>query len=102
MKNLLGKGYRVSLVCSKKNVGLVKSLFKQVVPSSEFYETSGDSGSLVYNVPLDKVKELSNVFKLIDNKHETSPDDETEQTTTVNERKALLNLKLLVKDVGVS
>jgi ABC-type multidrug transport system ATPase subunit len=66
LKNLLGKGYRVSLVCERKNISLVKTLFKTVVPSSEFYETSGDSGSLVYNIPLDKVKELSNVFKLID------------------------------------
>ena len=64
----MGKGYRVSLVCNKQNISLVKSLFKIIVPSSEFYESSGDSGSLVYNIPLDKVRELSNVFKLIDNK----------------------------------
>ena len=68
LKNLLGKGYRVSLVCNKQHISLVKSLFKIIVPSSEFYESSGDSGSLVYNIPLDKVRELSNVFKLIDNK----------------------------------
>jgi hypothetical protein len=73
------------------------------VPSSEFYETSGDSGSLVYNVPLDKVRELSNVFKLIDSgqlKH--NPDEEGEYTTSVSERKAMINLRRLVKDVGVS
>ena len=64
----MGKGYRVSLVCNKQNISLVKGLFKIIVPSSEFYESSGDSGSLVYNIPLDKVRELSNVFKLIDNK----------------------------------
>jgi hypothetical protein len=64
----LGKGYRVSLVCNKQHISLVKGLFKIIVPSSEFYESSGDSGSLVYNIPLDKVRELSNVFKLIDNK----------------------------------
>ena len=64
----MGKGYRVSLVCNKQHISLVKSLFKIIVPSSEFYESSGDSGSLVYNIPLDKVRELSNVFKLIDNK----------------------------------
>lgn len=58
----------MSLVCNKQNISLVKSLFKIIVPSSEFYESSGDSGSLVYNIPLDKVRELSNVFKLIDNK----------------------------------
>ena len=64
----MGKGYRVSLVCNKQHISLVKGLFKIIVPSSEFYESSGDSGSLVYNIPLDKVRELSNVFKLIDNK----------------------------------
>jgi len=94
----LGKGYRVSLVCERKNISLVKTLFKTVVPSSEFYETSGDSGSLVYNIPLDKVKELSNVFKLIDSaqlKH-LNPDEETEQTVSINERKAMIKLRSLV------
>ena len=56
---------------------------------------------MVYNVPLDKVRELSTVFKLIDSGTST-PDDETEHTTTITERKALSNLKKLVKDVGVS
>jgi ABC-type multidrug transport system ATPase subunit len=102
LKNLLGKGYRVSLVCNKKHINLVKNLFKTVVPSSEFYESSGDSGSLLYNIPLDKVKELGSVFKLIDSKKKTSPDDEEEQTVSIHERKALINLKKLVKDVGVS
>lgn len=102
LKNLLGKGYRVNLICNKKHVNLVKNLFKTVVPSSEFYESSGDSGSLLYNIPLDKVKELGSVFKLIDSKKKTSPDDEEEQTVSIHERKALINLKKLVKDVGVS
>jgi len=104
LKNLLGKGYRVSLVCNQKDINHVKALFKSVVPSAEFYETSGDSGSLVYNIPLEKVRELSNVFKLIDNQSngEPTPDDEAEQTFSATERKALVNLKKLVKDVGVS
>lgn len=51
LKNLLGKGYRVNIVCNKKDVNTVKNLMKTVVPSSEFYPQSGDSGSLVYNVP---------------------------------------------------
>lgn len=75
---------------------------KTVVPSSEFYETSGDSGSLVYNVPLEKVKELGPVFKIIDKKTKHSPDEEEEHTISIHERKALINLKKLVKDVGVS
>jgi ABC-type multidrug transport system ATPase subunit len=56
LKNLLGKGYRVNIVCNKKDVSLVKTLFKKLVPSSEYYESSGDSGSLVFNVPLENVK----------------------------------------------
>jgi hypothetical protein len=64
----LGKGYRVNIVCNKKDVNTVKNLMKTVVPSSEFYTQSGDSGSLVYNVPLAKVKELGPVFKILDNK----------------------------------
>ncbi len=76
----------------------MKTLFKTVVPSSEFYETSGDSGSLVYNIPLDKVRELSNVFKLIDSGQlrQINPDDEGEQTVSVNERKAMIKLRALV------
>lgn len=66
-----------------------------IVPSSEFYESSGDSGSLIYNIPLDKVRELSNVFKLID---KITPDDEDEKT----ECEAINELRNLVKDVGVS
>ena len=71
------------------------------MPSSEFYESSGDSGSLVYNIPLDKVRELSNVFKLIDRNNKTSPDDEAEKTLSLAERDALISLRELVKDVGV-
>lgn len=66
LKNLLGKGYRVNILCNKRDVNNVKSLMKTVVPSCEFYESSGDSGSLVFNVPLAKVKELGPVFKMID------------------------------------
>ena len=103
LKNLVGKGYRVSIVCKKNDVNKVKALFQTVVPSSEFYDSSGDSGSLVYNVPIDKVRELSNVFKLIDSsKQQITPDDEAEQTVSLNERKALINLRKLIKDVGVS
>lgn len=85
-------------------MGHVKSLFKVLVPSAEFYETSGDSGSLVYNIPLDRVRELSTVFKLINSKENKAPtpDDEAEQTTSLSEREALITLRKLVKDVGVS
>jgi hypothetical protein len=102
LKNLYGKGYRVNIVCNKRDVHLVKSFMKTVVPSSEFQESSGDSGALVFTVPLAKVKELGSVFKIIDNKSKHSPDDEEEHTISIHERKALINLKKLVKDIGVS
>ena len=55
LKNMLGKGYRVSMICEKQNVGQVKMLMNQILPSSEFLESSGDSGSLVFNVPMSEV-----------------------------------------------
>eukprot|EP00349_Pseudokeronopsis_sp_Brazil_P004303 CAMPEP_0202958426 /NCGR_PEP_ID=MMETSP1396-20130829/2778_1 /ASSEMBLY_ACC=CAM_ASM_000872 /TAXON_ID= /ORGANISM="Pseudokeronopsis sp., Strain Brazil" /LENGTH=217 /DNA_ID=CAMNT_0049676499 /DNA_START=69 /DNA_END=722 /DNA_ORIENTATION=+ len=105
LKNSLGKGYRVTILCEKASVAAVKSCMRTVVPSSEFYEQSGEAGSLVYNVPLAKVKELGAIFRIIDRKRKllsNSPDDEEEQTTSMNERKALMNLRALVKDIGVS
>lgn len=75
---------------------------KTVVPSSEFYPQSGDSGSLVYNVPLAKVKELGPIFNIMDNKTKHNPDHEEEHTISIHERKALICLKKLVKDIGVS
>jgi ABC-type multidrug transport system ATPase subunit len=36
LKNMLGKGYRVGLVCDRKNIADVKRLMKQVVPSAEY------------------------------------------------------------------
>lgn len=75
---------------------------KTLLPSSEFFEGSGDSGSLCYYLPLTKVKELGAIFKVIDSKKDISPDEEEEQTTSKSERKVLTNLKKLIKDVGVS
>jgi len=76
---LLGKGYRINIVCDKSVVSTVKGYMKTIVPSSEFYQSSGDSGSLVYNVPLAKVKELGAIFRIIDNKNKlatVTPDEE--------------------------
>ncbi len=76
---MLGKGYRINIVCDKSVVSTVKGYMKTIVPSSEFYQSSGDSGSLVYNVPLAKVKELGAIFRIIDNKNKlatVTPDEE--------------------------
>lgn len=63
---MLGKGYRVSMVTEKHNVNQVKALMKEVVPSCEFLESSGDSGGMVFNLPINKVKELGAIFSIID------------------------------------
>jgi len=49
---MLGKGYRVSMISEKADVSQVKNLMHEILPSSEFLESSGDSGSLVFNVPM--------------------------------------------------
>lgn len=36
LKNMLGKGYRINMVCEKENVQKVKKLMKIVVPGSIF------------------------------------------------------------------
>ena len=66
LKNMLGKGYRVSMIAEMKNVNQVKYLMKQIVPSCEFLESSGESGGMVFNLPTDKVKELGAIFSIID------------------------------------
>jgi ABC-type multidrug transport system ATPase subunit len=66
LKNMLGKGYRVSMIADMKNVSQVKYLMKQIVPSCEFLESSGESGGMVFNLPTDKVKELGAIFSIID------------------------------------
>eukprot|EP00350_Pseudokeronopsis_sp_OXSARD2_P010609 CAMPEP_0170541964 /NCGR_PEP_ID=MMETSP0211-20121228/1541_1 /TAXON_ID=311385 /ORGANISM="Pseudokeronopsis sp., Strain OXSARD2" /LENGTH=113 /DNA_ID=CAMNT_0010844881 /DNA_START=2811 /DNA_END=3152 /DNA_ORIENTATION=+ len=81
LKNSLGKGYRINVVCEKNAINAVKGYMKTIVPSSEFYQSSGESGSLVYNVPLAKVKELGSIFRIIDNKQKAAhvtPDEEAE------------------------
>ena len=39
---------------------------KQITPSCEFLESSGESGGMVFNLPNDKVKELGAIFSIID------------------------------------
>lgn len=97
LKNMLGKGYRISMVTSKQDVNVVKSLMKEVAPSCEFMETSGDSGGMVFNLPTDKVKELGAIFSIID-----SQKDKGSVKLAENSSKALSQLIKLVSDVGVS
>ena len=85
---MLGKGYRVNMVCDKENVQTVKKLMKSVVPDCKFQESSGSSGGMVFDLPVEKSKQLGVVFSLMET--QKSPSKE------INE------LKSLVCDVGVS
>lgn len=66
LKKMLGKGYRISMICKKGDVKQVLGLASQVMPSSTFLETSGESGGLVFNLPISKVQELGGIFTIID------------------------------------
>lgn len=65
------------------------------MPSSEFLETSGESGGLVFNLPINKVKELGPIFSLIDMQKQPN-------STSTNSNKSVNSLKDLISDVGVS
>merc|ERR1712150_15072 len=58
LKNQHGKGYRVSMICDKAHVSQVKSLVEKIEPS-------GDSGGMVFNVPMTCVKELGPIFSIM-------------------------------------
>lgn len=90
LKNMLGKGYRVSMVTEKHNVNQVKALMKEVVPSCDFLESSGDSGGMVFNLPINKVKELGAIFSIIDSTKSTgSKKVDTSLAEGVKSKKAL-------------
>ncbi len=61
-----GKGYRISMICNAANVEKVKSIVDQIIPSSQFIESSGEAGGMVFNVPMKNVKELGPIFSLLD------------------------------------
>ena len=95
LKKMLGKGYRISMICKQQHVKQVLNLVKQIMPSSEFLETSGESGGLVFNLPINKVKELGPIFSLIDMQKQTG-------SVSQNANKSVNSLKELISDVGVS
>ena len=39
---------------------------KQIVPSSQYYESSGDSGGMVFNVPLENVRQIGPIIGMLD------------------------------------
>ena len=43
----------------------MKKIVEKVVPSSQFLESSGESGGMVFNVPMTNVKELGPIFSIM-------------------------------------
>jgi len=103
LKNMLGKGYRVSLICDKKDVTQVRSLMQTIMPSSSFLESSGESGGMVFNLPINQVKELGAIFSILDSQEQGGKRPERLSTSGNDKRsQALQTLSSLVSDVGVS
>ena len=102
LKNMLGKGYRISMIAAKSDVNQVKMLMKEVVPSSDFLESSGDSGGMVFNLPISKVKELGAIFSIIDSQKQGKASVNMELAESTQGKKALQTLIRLISDVGVS
>ena len=92
LKNIFGNGYRISMICEAHRINEVKQLMKKIAPNSVYLESSGDSGGLVFNIPFDHVKQLGNIFSLLDKK----------SNLTGSEAKDIDKLRNLVTDVGVS
>jgi ABC-type multidrug transport system ATPase subunit len=97
LKNMIGKGYRISMICEKQDVARVKSLMQTVLPHGHFQEQSGGSGGMVYDLPISHVKELGSIFKLMDGKKGTG-----RGRTGEGREAAIEQLSELVTDVGVS
>lgn len=89
LKNIFGNGYRISMICDKRRISDVKVLMKKLAPNAIYLETSGDSGGLVFNIPFDYVKQLGNIFPLLDSKSQVDDKD-------------LKQLREYVTDVGIS
>ena len=62
---------------------------KKLAPNAVYQETSGDSGGLVFSIPFDYVKQLGNIFPLLDSKSNVTDKD-------------LRQLRDYVTDVGIS
>lgn len=100
LKNMLGNGYRVSMISNQKDIAQVKNLVKSIVPSSQFQEQSGESGSLVWNVPMENVSELGSIFSILEQLNDTQKEKSDKKTSQLD--KNIESLRKLVTDVGVS
>ena len=89
LKNIFGNGYRISMICDQNRISDVKFLMNKLAPHAVYLETSGESGGLVFNIPFDQVKDLGNIFALLDSNSKGDNAD-------------LSRLRSYVTDVGVS
>jgi len=92
LKNMLGKGYRVSLICDKKDVTQVRSLMQTIMPSSSFLESSGESGGMVFNLPINQVKELGAIFSILDSQEQGGKRPERLSTSGNDKRRSVVSL----------
>lgn len=74
LKNVFGEGYRVSMICDQSNISQVKGLMKVVMPDSVFLESSGDSGGMVFTIPMKKIDQLGPIFSIMEGSADTDSD----------------------------
>jgi ABC-type multidrug transport system ATPase subunit len=102
LKNVYGDGYKVSLVCEPGNEVNAIKLMDQIAPSNKFVDDSG--GSMIFTVPLLSTKEITPLFKLIE---ERSVDEDIHDGSQIgryatNEDALIAKLKSYVSDCGIS
>lgn len=70
LKNRYGDGYRLSIVVSKEDVEDMSVEVLKIIPSGRILDCSG--GSILVGVPIVKVEELKQFFKIMENKITTT------------------------------
>jgi len=95
LKNIYGDGYRINLLCPTKHSQEVIKLVKKIMPDALLVDESGST--IIFNVPLAKVKQMGPIFKLIQGK-----DKLTGVQFEGSAKEQLQRLSEIVNDVGVS
>lgn len=103
LKSMIGKGYRISMICDKDSVDTVKALVSKVMPNSVFQEQSGGSGGMVFDLPFKFVKELGPIFRIMDGGRKLNAKQiDKQKVAGLGRDEALAALSSFVTDVGVS
>ena len=100
LKNVYGDGYKVSLVCEPGNEVNAIKLMDQIAPSNKFVDDSG--GSMIFTVPLSSTKEITPLFKLIEEVDEDIHDRSQIGSYATDEDALIAKLKSHVSDCGIS